>query len=849
MSTAYTKVEIAYNPYLLKTTLTVNGDPPKRDSKLVSAIKDGHRLQEWIGAFPAQLRKEYNSSTFDVHFIGMAVDWDDVTESFAQAKQKGTVTDYTEHFTETAADDSIKEKLKQIMQEMSDSGIEEFRAEKMVQSFERVYSESFPVNVIATMSSGKSTLINALLGRFLMPAANEATTAMITSILDSESDRFTADVRGKKNDKDKEQLLLEQIPDLTLDIMRRLNSDKQVEFVAAQGNIPFLDSKGIRLELIDTPGPNNARDDHHKQKTYNAIAGSSNNLIVYVLNAQQLQITDDYNLLRYVSEQIKKGGKQARDRFLFVINKMDCFQSHEDVLQAVQNARSYLEGFEIEDPLIFPCSALAALDIRTLLKGIDPNQIMTVPDPKGEILQAFSRCRTLNLNKQLHLEQYSTLPPSAAKDIEQQLAEAEQTGDFFRQALIHSGIPSIEAAIRTYVKKYAITKTVKDLVETFQDVVESAATLANLTDKIASNEAAAEQFRARTDLLREQISNGQIADSYKQQIEEITDTNALKETGSDEIAHIISVCNQHMQSKYPGADTKLESEEEAKAYIEEYTQMARNMIPEFQASMVQLIDGTSRKRCEEILHAYQEALQKIDSATEGSELDFSTFDLVKGILSNLQTTFEQTFNTDYALRQAQANGETIKVIDREQRQVGVRQERRAVGTEQVQIGEEEVYCGTEKVKNPDKKWYQFWKKGKIEQAVYRKVPKYETRTVYQTVEIPVFDWIVTESIERRFPIDELRAKVQKEITDVLIGHLNQILEEAQKGLEQLKQEFIQRFNIINRFIEERISALEEIGRSAKENQATLDANRAMLSWIRGIQDALRGILEMREVTA
>lgn len=45
---------------------------------------------------------------------------------------------------------------------------------------------------MATMSSGKSTLINALIDKKLMPVANMATTATIVRIIDTEQDNFSA---------------------------------------------------------------------------------------------------------------------------------------------------------------------------------------------------------------------------------------------------------------------------------------------------------------------------------------------------------------------------------------------------------------------------------------------------------------------------------------------------------------------------------------------------------------------------------------------------------------------------------------------------------------------------------
>ena len=41
----------------------------------------------------------------------------------------------------------------------------------------------FPMAVIATMSSGKSTLINALIGKEILPSANAACTALNLSLI------------------------------------------------------------------------------------------------------------------------------------------------------------------------------------------------------------------------------------------------------------------------------------------------------------------------------------------------------------------------------------------------------------------------------------------------------------------------------------------------------------------------------------------------------------------------------------------------------------------------------------------------------------------------------------------
>lgn len=359
------QVYVKYNPYKLETDIKVNGKELERDSTLCKVLK-GKRLQEWVGDFPKMLVNELNTLDFDIEFYGLSLDWDDFEEVFERAKESGVLNHLDLKYIEGHSDDDIREKVEQIFVDLQTGPVDAFRDPRLLKTFQGINNIVFPINVVATMSSGKSTLINALLGQKLMPAKNEACTATITEILDTDAEKFTAVVY------DSDENEMEEVSDLTYDVMNRLNDDENVYRISAEGDIPFLDARSTALRLVDTPGPNNSQNQAHKNTTYRSISNDSNNLIIYVLNGTQLSTNDDASLLSYVSEQIKKGGKQVRDRFLFVINKMDGFNPEEESIEKViQSARRYLASYEIEDPQIFPCSAYTALNIRTYLANID----------------------------------------------------------------------------------------------------------------------------------------------------------------------------------------------------------------------------------------------------------------------------------------------------------------------------------------------------------------------------------------------------------------------------------------------------------------------------------------------
>ena len=360
-----THVYVKYNPYRMETEIKVNGKKIAEDSILYKVVR-GKRLQEWVGKFPDMLVEELNTVDFEIEFYGMSLDWDDFEDAFTHAKQEGKVKNIKLQFSEGKSDEDINDKIVSVFNDLQDGPVDDFRDPKLIRAFANINNSVFPINVIATMSSGKSTLINALLGKKLMPSKNEACTATITEILDNDMETFEAVVY------DENDVVLQEIPQLTYDVMSELNDDEKVHKIAAKGNIPFLDARSTALMLVDTPGPNNSQTQAHKNTTYRAINSDSNNLILYVLNGTQLSTNDDAVLLSYVADQIKKGGKQVRDRFIFVVNKMDGFNPEEENIgKAITAAKRYLGSYGIEDPQIFPCSAYTALNIRTYFEGID----------------------------------------------------------------------------------------------------------------------------------------------------------------------------------------------------------------------------------------------------------------------------------------------------------------------------------------------------------------------------------------------------------------------------------------------------------------------------------------------
>ena len=844
-----TQVNVKYNPYKLETQIKINGKDIQNDSALYKLVK-GKRLQEWVGNFPKMLVDDQNTVELKVEFYGMALDWDDFEDAFETAKSDGVIRKLEMNFIEGKSDEAVTDNIVKIFCDLRNSGIEDFKDPKLVKAFDNINNSVFPINVIATMSSGKSTLINALLGKKLMPSKNEACTATITEILDNDEDTFCAVVH------DEDENPIKEIQELTYDIMCELNADEQVHRISAEGNIPFLDARSTALMLVDTPGPNNSQNQAHKNTTYRAINSDANNLIIYVLNGTQLSTNDDASLLSYVAEQMKKGGKQVRDRFLFVVNKMDGFNpDEEDIEKAIESAKRYLANYGIENPQIFPCSAYTALNIRTHLKDVDIDNLTRADERK---LPSAARDTLPMIDKfiekeNMHLEKYSTLSPSAQQQLEYQLSQAEKNGDTKEQALIHCGIYSIEAAITAYVKKYAKTKKVKDLVESFKEVLESNQVLAKAKTLVATDEEAAKACAERAAAVRKKIDNGQDAAIFKDKIAKLDPMPTLSKKAEELKENVRRRTSRIFE---PYGDT-ITNREEAKRLVAQFTNTSSDCIAEVTSDLESAINQEIMETGSRILNEYQEKLTKIDESSSDKQLDFNTVDLIKGALNGMKENVSVMCSDDFATQTVDDFGETTTEEKTYYEKTGQKEEKVADGIEKVKIGTKKVKSGSHKekagtktVRNPAKRWWKIFTPKYIEEDVYVTVDDYKDEDVYEdvikykTIMRDVFEER-TETIEKfSCGTAEIQAGLVFQLRRTLDDGIEKALEYAQDQITSMKDQFTAMFDELDRIIKEKYDELDKCANDQQAKEAELKNNKETLERIENFNSEIDSILDI-----
>ena len=620
------EVFIKYNPYKLETEVKIDGNIVKENSALNIG---GERLQEWLENLPQILVDECNSKEFKVIFHGTILDYEDLLSVAKDAKQHGIIIE-CEHIPAKEVGDK-EQAIDMLFTEIQNGPFDELRQTDVVRAFELAKSSDFEVNVVATMSAGKSTLINALLRQKLMPAKQEACTATITKIKDSLSDVFRATVYDKNGE------LIESHAELSLEVMNELNCNPSVSMIKVEGNIPFVTPDEVALVLVDTPGPNNSRDPEHKAATYRMLSESSKTVVLYVLNATQLGVEDDSNLLDYVAKSMSVGGKQSKDRFMFIVNKLDDFRAGEDsVTSAIEKVKKYLADKGIVNANIFPAAALPALNIRSMLR--DENMDEDLRD------ETELKVRKINRNEMLHLDNYAPLTPSVRGEVTAELCKAKDDGDAYAEALIHTGIIPIELAIRMYVQKYAKTAKVKNIVDTFAKKLESAKSFENTKQEIVANQDRQKEILANIDSIKAKLKSGEEGKKFKAKVDAI---NYDKEI-SDVANTIIKEAQKKVSAQSSNNNSKL-TRKDAQSICAVFAKFAEQLQAEIQIKLEDAVTEHVRKNAEDLLTQYKNKIANLSGELSVGGVAVNPFEMMDGdieIINNVEKLLNSIAKTE-----------------------------------------------------------------------------------------------------------------------------------------------------------------------------------------------------------
>lgn len=760
------KVQIKYNPYKLETAITVDGNNLKQNSKLGEKIVPGSRLQEWVEELPVCLVDEYNDTDFEIFFHGTLMDYEDLIAVFTDAFEQGILTAKLEH--QPAKETSDKEILvNDVFKEIQNGPFDELKDTEILNAFEHAKSSDFEVCVVATMSAGKSTLINSMLGQKLMPSKMEACTAIITRIKDNDSDAWQAEVYDKANQ------LIETHSELTYQTMERLNADEKVSVIKASGNIPFVTSEDVSLVLIDTPGPNNSRDPEHKKVQSRFLSQSSKSLVVYIMEGT-FGSDDDDALLKRVAQSMEVGGKQSKDRFIFVVNKMDDRKKEDgDTEQTLERVRNYLKEKGITNPNLFPAAALPALNLRLIASGVEVDE-----DTRDE---TELKVRKLNRNENLHFENYAVLPPSIRGDINGQLAKAQEEEDIDTQALIHTGVVSIEAAIRQYVQKYAKTAKIKNIVDTFMHKLDEVECFEKTKQELAKNREESEKIVNQINMIRKKVDDVKSAKQFKDAVDDAL--KKIDDVSRDVVENIIEKYQDRITKRIDNLRGEELDIDDVMDEVERLEQFAKKLEPDFQTELDELIRENLIKTSKALIDQYKKRLSTLMEEVNLEGISSITIDPLKFMGGSVISASDFSINEFI---------QTKKVED-----------------------------GQEWVANTDKKWYKPW-------TWFQESGYY--RTKYKTVK-----YVKAEGLAQEF---------FAAINENIVVNGDTARRHALEQSKHISKAFNAEFAELDKTLKEKLNELESYATDREKAEERICESENKLQWLETINKKVESILEI-----
>ena len=807
------KIDLKYNHYLKE----IEFQDGRENKNSFLKGHDGEELSEWCAGFINNIISTYNDS-ITLTFTGIEQDCDtfeDEINRYNNGKHKLKIK-LILNTTKTQADIKTKskiEKLRELYSEIqSDScPFDELRTDKDIEmAFNKALNAEFEIAVVATMSSGKSTLINSMLGEELLPAKLGATTATIARIHDEDTaDHF----RGESFDIEGNQTA--NYDPLSIENMSILNDNKTTAVIEVYGNIVGISSQSIKLVLTDTPGPNTSRTEEHKTHTYRLIKDSKYKpMVLYIFNARQLETNDDNTLLTEIADAMRQGGRQASDRFIFVVNQADAIDNQiagETLEGYLTNLKNYLEKHGIKNPKFFPCSAYYAKLIRksqsnrflTKREQIDLNNISIFFDDKDYI--------------GLHLSDMADISDNVRVKLKNEEDRARANKDRYADALIQTGIPAIEGAISEYLEKYAQPQKITEALYSFMQTIKDLDTEAREMSLYKDNQKKVEETIKAIKKIKDVISNGEKGQNLKNTINSLSFKDEMTKAYEEFSGKKISDYIKNARNKY--CNDKL-TIDETRSTLRQIQKELNELRYNFAVSIENLIKEKISNAAERYILEYNKYVEEILNGAFKHKVKVAS---LLGKLANMKLDTKEEDLITYDLEEdtgKKSGSYEYKMVEHTEMVKKVRPRPKDGLLNKIlrSIDFLDLGWGTkEETYEEPETW-------KALEPVWTETPILETHKYVNFTE--TFDLIVPPKI------DVLSNSARIIVTNI-----------ALKKEQELKHAFNNSFEELNVAIEEKLKEKEKIIGQKEELEKLVEQSKNNLSWIKAFSQKLKVALE------
>lgn len=191
-------------------------------------------------------------------------------------------------------------------------------------------NQEYKIAVVANMSSGKSTFINALFGIEVLPAFNHATTDSATFVysepnIEKRAVIYFSDEKKAVEIKDELEREIKQYAQKDEECKNdKYKNVEKIELYYPFKNLQTSSSKDFKITFIDTPGPNSTGESYkekHKDQTRSVL--NDVDLALFMFDYTQLDAnlsSDEQGLWNTIK---KRHEKDQNFDVYFILNKID----------------------------------------------------------------------------------------------------------------------------------------------------------------------------------------------------------------------------------------------------------------------------------------------------------------------------------------------------------------------------------------------------------------------------------------------------------------------------------------------------------------------------------------------
>jgi GTPase SAR1 family protein len=540
-------IEIHYNPYKMKTTMRIEGIDVCQSSDYSSIkefIEHNIPLQTWIEPIPYlnwngfvdEISDPENNDEVHIIFSGRKIDFQDLQyaiEAQNAKRSEDTRVRYQYEHKKVLDDKILSQNIEEVVRELKSDRFRKLVKQRKTQglnekykdldtNYKRAKENEFYIVFAGVYSSGKSTLLNALIRHDVLPTSSQTCTSKNCRIKHNPS--LKNKIALTCYDDDKNVVIPKQIFDTDKECAEEFLKISPVEETEIQElyinvstmelevDLSHLYPKDVSddkftIVLIDTPGMDSAQsskngNNRHAETALEAIGMDSKPMILLCADANKYEDKSIGEFMREIIEQSKKEESGFNDRFLFLMNKSDAIEYKKQYKESAENTKKrfaeYLTdpskwniGGDEEEmqrmaedashfvPRIFMTAARVAYAIEK--EAIEEDDDDSEMDALYETYRAFRKkvCKSTP-DPDYCLAEYCDIPNYRKSEIEIEYKNSLQI-DKVQATKLQCGLVSVESAIKDYINRYAYPIKVRDLLETFEDILDDVNSFTNAT--------------------------------------------------------------------------------------------------------------------------------------------------------------------------------------------------------------------------------------------------------------------------------------------------------------------------------------------------------------------------------